>query len=126
MGASPMREQPTFQRDLGLHTMALQSARLLAHDAYGGAVEKIAHGATPEERLVAVHQTRAASSYVVRTAKKAIAFAYHASGSHGMRNPSRLQRCFRDIYVGCAHMVFDDRNYHELAKTYLDVEPAPF
>ncbi|MHC4225252.1 MAG: hypothetical protein ACYSUN_14780 [Planctomycetota bacterium] len=43
-----------------------------------------------------------------------------------MRNPSRLQRCFRDIYVGTAHQVFDERNYNEVAKSSLGLEPAPF
>jgi alkylation response protein AidB-like acyl-CoA dehydrogenase len=52
--------------------------------------------------------------------------AYEASGSHGMRNPSRLQRCFRDIYVGAAHQPFDERNFQEQAKASLGLEPAPF
>jgi hypothetical protein len=43
-----------------------------------------------------------------------------------MRNPSRLQRCFRDIYIGAGHQVFDDRGYREAAKTALGLEPALF
>ena len=43
-----------------------------------------------------------------------------------MRNPIRLQRCFRDIYVGAAHQVFDERNFQEFAKPALGLEPAPF
>jgi hypothetical protein len=43
-----------------------------------------------------------------------------------MRNPSRLQRCFRDIHVGAAHQVFDERNYSELAKRHLGQELARF
>ena len=59
-------------------------------------------------------------------AKSATIFAWEASGSAGMRNPSLLQRCFRDIYIGAGHQVYDDRNYCEFAKPALGVEPAPF
>ncbi len=44
MGSAPQREQQIFQRDLGIHTVALKAARLLAHESYGGAVETIARG----------------------------------------------------------------------------------
>jgi hypothetical protein len=43
-----------------------------------------------------------------------------------MRNPNRLQRCFRDIHIGAAHQVLDDRGYREAAKPALGLEPAPF
>jgi len=43
-----------------------------------------------------------------------------------MRNPSRLQRCLRDVYMGAGHQVFDDRGYREAAKATLGLEPAPF
>ena len=46
--------------------------------------------------------------------------------SVGIRNPSRLQRCFRDMCVGAGHMVFDDRNYNEVAKKTLGLETAIF
>ncbi len=49
-----------------------------------------------------------------------------APGSAGMRNPSVLQRCFRDLAVGAGHMVFDERNYNELAKEILGLEPSPY
>ena len=43
-----------------------------------------------------------------------------------MRNPSRLQRCLRDIYVGAGHQVFDERNYNEIAKPILGLDPLPY
>ncbi len=57
---------------------------------------------------------------------EAVTFAYEASGSHGLRNPSRLQRCFRDLYVGTSHLVFDEGNYVEMVKPRLGLEPLPF
>jgi hypothetical protein len=104
----------------------VKAARLLAKESYGGAVEAIARGEAPEVCEAKIRGTKAAASYVPAVAKAAVTFAYEASGSHGLRNPSRLQRCFRDIYVGAAHQVFDERNYNEVTKSSLGLEPAPF
>jgi alkylation response protein AidB-like acyl-CoA dehydrogenase len=126
LGSLPLGEQPAFQRDLGFHTAALKAARLLASDSYESAVDAVSSGAPDEVYEERIRATKAAASYVTAVAKAAVSFAYEASGSHGMRNPSRLQRCFRDIFVGAAHQVFDDRNYNEAAKPALGLEPAPF
>jgi alkylation response protein AidB-like acyl-CoA dehydrogenase len=126
MGAVPMRDQQIFQRDLGTHRMALDAARLLAHDAYGEAVEAVRRGDAREECALIMRRTWSAASYATKVAKAATVFAYEVAGSQSMRNPSLLQRCFRDMYVGSAHLVFDDRNYSELAKIMLGMEPSRF
>ena len=66
------------------------------------------------------------SQIVRHIVKPAVQFAWEASGSAGIRNPSRLQRCFRDIQVGAGHQVFDDRAFRETAKPALGIDPAPF
>jgi alkylation response protein AidB-like acyl-CoA dehydrogenase len=126
LGSLSLREQQTFQRDFGLHSVAVKAARLLAKESYGSAVAAIARGEAPEVCEAKIRETKAAASYVPAVAKAAVTFAYEASGSQGLRNPSRLQRCFRDIYAGAAHQVFDERNYTEVAKSSLGLEPAPF
>lgn len=126
MGSSPMREREIFQRDLGRQMMALESARLLAHEAYGNAVAAVGRGASADECKEAIRVTWAAATHVSQISKAVTVFAYEASGSKGLRNPSRLQRCFRDIYAGASHLVFDERNYIELAKSRLGFEPGPF
>jgi alkylation response protein AidB-like acyl-CoA dehydrogenase len=126
MGQAPLREHQTFQRDLSIHSMAIKSARLLAQDSYGGMVEAIERGDSTPELKARLRDTKAAASYAVRVCKEAVTFAYDASGSHGLRNPSRLQRCFRDMYVGASHLVFDERNYVESVKERLGIEPLPF
>lgn len=126
LGSLPLREQPTFQRDFGLHATAVNAARLLAKESYGGAVEAIERGESRELCADLIRETKSAASYVTQVSKAAVTFAYEASGSAGMRNPCRLQRCFRDIYVGAAHQVFDERNYTEMAKPRLGLEPARF
>jgi len=44
MGQAPLADQPTFQRELGRHVMALQSVRLLVHDVFGRCIERLAAG----------------------------------------------------------------------------------
>ena len=126
LGAVPLREQQIFQRGFGFHTEAVKAARLLANHAYTSAVESVARGDDPKTRDDRFRETKSAASYVTDVAKAAVTFAWESSGSVGMRNPSRLQRCFRDIYVGSGHQVFDARNYNELAKTFLGLEPSFF
>ena len=94
---------------------------------YNEAVDLIESGASDEDCSAAVRRTKAHANYIVKSvAKSATIFAWEASGSAGMRNPNRLQRCFRDIYVGAGHQVFDDRGYREAAKAALGLEPLPF
>lgn len=127
LGSLPLREQPEFQRDFGFHQTALEAARIQLLAVYNGAVDLIEGGAPDEECSTAVTRSKAHANYIVKhVAKAATIFAWEASGSAGMRNPSRLQRCFRDMYIGAGHMVFDDRFYCESAKPALGVELSPF
>jgi alkylation response protein AidB-like acyl-CoA dehydrogenase len=126
MGSPPLREHQTFQRGFGVHSMALKAARLLTHETYGSTLDAIERGESKDAYRERIRETRAAGSYAVEVAKAATTFAYEASGSHGLRNPSLLQRCFRDIYVGASHLVFDERNYVETVKARLGLEPLPF
>jgi alkylation response protein AidB-like acyl-CoA dehydrogenase len=127
LGSAALREQEEFQRDFGFHQTAINAARIQVSTVYRQAVELIECGAEEAACADAVRQTKAHANYVVKqVAKSAVTFAWEASGSAGMRNPSRLQRCFRDMYIGAGHQVFDDRSYREAAKAALGLEPAPF
>jgi alkylation response protein AidB-like acyl-CoA dehydrogenase len=127
LGSAALRDQEEFQRDLGFHQTAVDGARIQFLTIYNQAVDIIDSGASDEECSEAVRQCKAHANYVVKqAAKSAVIFAWEASGSAGMRNPSRLQRCFRDIYIGTAHQVFDDKGYREVIKPALGIEPVPF
>ena len=127
MGSLPLREQPEFQRNFGFHKTAIEASRMQLKTIYNDAVALFKSGASPEACGDAVCQTKAHANYIVKhVAKSAVVFAWEASGSAGMRNPSRLQRCFRDIYIGAGHQVFDDRAYCEFAKPSVGVDRLPF
>ncbi len=104
-----------------------KAGRIQLVTIYNRAVDIIENGGSDEECAAAVRQVKAHANYIVKqVAKPAVIFAWESSGSVGMRNPSRLQRCFRDIYIGAGHQVFDDRNYQEFAKHGLGIEPSAF
>ena len=127
MGSLPLREQPEFQRNFGFHQTALEAARIALRTVYNDAVELIESGGSDADCGAAVRGSKAHANYIVKqVAKAATVFAWESSGSAGMRNPSVLQRCFRDMQIGAGHMVFDDRFYCEFAKPSLGLEPAPF
>jgi alkylation response protein AidB-like acyl-CoA dehydrogenase len=127
LGSPPLREQTEFQRDFGFHETAIKAARIQLLAVYSQAVGLIESGASDEDCHAEVRRSKAHANYIVKhVAKAATVFAWEAAGSAAMRNPSRLQRCFRDMCIGAGHMVFDDRFYCEAAKPALGVEPSPF
>lgn len=122
LGSLPLLEQEGFQRNFGFHQSAIKSARVLAHQTFADVVEACQPGQSKELRDARVRTAMADAAYITRVAKAAITWAWETSGSHGIRNPSKLQRCFRDIYVGAGHQVFDDRNFVTNAKQILGLE----
>jgi alkylation response protein AidB-like acyl-CoA dehydrogenase len=126
LGQDPLAQQQIFQRDFGMHMMALDAGRLLAINSYNKAIEAI--GSNAEQTLIddLVRETKAASNYAVKVAKEATNFAWEAAGSGVIRHPGKLQRCFRDMAAGAGHQVFDQRNYCEVAKKSLGQEPLPY
>jgi alkylation response protein AidB-like acyl-CoA dehydrogenase len=126
LGQDPLAQQQIFQRDFGMHMMAIDAGRLLAINSYNKAIEAI--GSNAEQTLIddLVRETKAASNYAVKVAKEATHFAWEAAGSGAIRNSGKLQRCFRDMAAGAGHQVFDQRNYCEIAKKSLGQEPLPY
>ncbi len=126
LGSEPLAEQPIFQRGLGLHSMAVESIRLLCVDSYQQAVDGSAARVPDAEFEQLLRNTKSAAKYVTEVSKAAVTWAWEQSGSMGMRNPSVLQRCFRDIYMGAGHQVFDDRNYLQQARSQMGLEVSGF
>lgn len=118
VGAPALRDQQVFQREFGRHALALRSVRLLAHDVFGRAVELL--GREPMGTAIQ-REISAAVAYLTDVAEAATLFAYRWSGSQGLRNPSRVQACFRDMLTGGLHLYADRRGYEELAKQHLSV-----
>ena len=119
IGGGQMRDDQVIQRAFSQNTLALRSVRLLVHDTIGSIVERLDAGdpmtkAMQDELVSAVTYQTGVCMDVVR-------WAYMTSGSAGLRNPSILQRCFRDMCVGAQHIYVDPRCHDEMGKGLLGV-----
>lgn len=126
LGQTPLVEQQIFQRDFGRHSIVVQSARGFMRAQYNTAVAAITAQAGTDEVEQRLRTTKAAATFVVEACRDVVTTTWRQSGSAGIRNSSVLQRCFRDLSVGAGHLVFDDRNYNEYAKSVLGLDPAPY
>ena len=121
IGGGQMRDDQVIQRAFSQHTLALRSVRLLVHDTIGSIVERLDAGdpmtkAMQDELVSAV-------TYQTNVCMDVVRWAYMTSGSSGLRNPSVLQRCFRDMCVGAQHIYVDPRCHDEMGKGLLEVTP---
>jgi alkylation response protein AidB-like acyl-CoA dehydrogenase len=122
IGGGQMRDDQVIQRSFSQHTLALRSVRLLVHDTIGGIVERLDRGdpmtkAMQDELVSAV-------TYQTDVCMDVVRWAYMTSGSSGLRNPSVLQRCFRDMCVGAQHLYVDPRCHDEMGKGLLGTEQS--
>jgi alkylation response protein AidB-like acyl-CoA dehydrogenase len=110
-------EQQVFQREYGERCLALQSVRLLVHDVYGRMERRLHAGETlakadNDEMMGAV-------AYMTQVCEEIALWSYRYAGSQGLRNPSVVQRCFRDMLTGGLHLFVDRKSYEEHAKNVL-------
>jgi len=115
-----VRDQPVFQRQFGEQVLALRSVRLLVHDVFGRSAHRLSKGepmskATNDEVMGSV-------AYMTQVCQDVTLFAYQSAGSQGLRNPSVVQGCFRDMFTGGQHLYVDRKSYEEVAKGHLGLE----
>ena len=117
IGGGLMKDEQVIQRALSQHVLALRSARLLVHDTLGRIVGSLDAGG-PMTKAVQ-DELVSTVTYATDVCMEAVRWAYMTSGSAGLRNPSVLQRCFRDMTVGAQHIYVDPRCHDEMGKGLL-------
>ena len=117
LSSGAIRDLAVFQRGLGEKAMALRSVRLLVHDVFGGLVDRLAKGEPMSKSMNS--DVMGSVAYMTQVAQDVALFAYQWAGSHGLRNPSVVQRCFRDLFTGGQHLYVDRKSYEDVAKERL-------
>ena len=120
MTGGALLDQQVFQRSFGEQSLALRSVRLLVHDAFGQIVNELSKG-NPLTKAMN-DDIFATVAYMTQVCQDATLFAYQAAGSQGLRNPSIVQRCFRDMFTGGQHIYVDRKSYEDVAKAKLGIE----
>jgi alkylation response protein AidB-like acyl-CoA dehydrogenase len=112
-----LASRPTFQRSLAHHVMSWRAARLLVLDTYGRTESAVQAGAelTPQGRA----DMRAAAVYATDVARTCAEWAHLAAGTTSIREGSRLERAFRDIYTGTQHAFISEKVAIDAAQVWL-------
>jgi alkylation response protein AidB-like acyl-CoA dehydrogenase len=114
-----LASRPTFQKNLAHHVCAWRAARLLILDAFGTAEAVVAGGQDLTPMLRA--DMRAASVFATDVARGCAEWAHLAAGTTAIREGSRLERGFRDIYTGTQHAFISEKVAMDAAQIWLGI-----
>jgi alkylation response protein AidB-like acyl-CoA dehydrogenase len=114
---SVLADQETFQYELGRHDAAMRAARALVFDAFGTAQARLDAGDAFD--VADLNPLRQATTWATDVAAEAVRFAYLSSGSDGLRNPSVIGRCFRDVHAATQHVVVDGSTLTQAGRALL-------
>ncbi len=107
----------TFQRNLAHHTGMWRAARAGVMEAFGQVEAQVADGAelTPTMRA----DMRVAATYATEAAREVCQWAHLAAGTTAIREGSRLERAFRDLYTGTQHAFISEKTYIDASQIWL-------
>ena len=110
----PLAHKPSFQRGYAHHLSMWRAARLLVVDAFTRAEAAVGAG----ESLTPTHRAdmRMAATYATEACREVAQWAHLAVGTTAIREGSRLERAFRDLYTGTQHAFISEKTYLESAQ----------
>jgi alkylation response protein AidB-like acyl-CoA dehydrogenase len=114
-----LASRPTFQKGLAHHVSAWRAARLLVLDAFTTAEFAVGAGEALTPMLRA--DMRAAAVYATDVARECAEWAHLVAGTSSIREGSRLERAFRDIYTGTQHAFISEKVAIDAAQIWLGV-----
>jgi alkylation response protein AidB-like acyl-CoA dehydrogenase len=116
----PLAKRSTFQRNFAHHTGMWRAARAGVIEAFTSAEEAVLMGGELTAHLRA--DMRIAATYATEASREVAQFAHLAAGTTAIRNGSRLERAFRDIYTGTQHAFISEKTYIDSAQILLGLE----
>lgn len=114
-----LASRPTFQKGLAHHRAAWRAARLLVLDAFTTAEAAVAAGEDLTPGLRA--DMRVAAVYATDTARGCAEWAHLVAGTSAIREGTRLERAFRDIYTGTQHAFISEKVAIDAAQIWLGI-----
>jgi len=107
----------SFQRNLSHHTAMWKAARLLVVTTFGDIEEAVAKGQDLSPAMRA--DMRVAATYATEASREITQWAHLAGGTSAIREGSRLERAFRDMYTGTQHVFIGEKTYTDSAQIRL-------
>jgi alkylation response protein AidB-like acyl-CoA dehydrogenase len=119
-----LANRASFQRGLAHHTAMWKAARLLVLDTFTGAERLVLDGSdlTPTMRA----DLRVAATYATEACREIVQWAHLAAGTTAIREGSRIERAFRDLYTGTQHVFIGEKTYTDAARIYLGLAEDQF
>ncbi|HKP43371.1 acyl-CoA dehydrogenase family protein [Mycobacterium sp.] len=114
-----LASRPTFQKGLAHHVAAWRAARLLVLDAFTTAESAVAAGDDLTATLRA--DMRAAAVYATDVARSCAEWAHLVAGTSSIREGTRLERAFRDMYTGTQHAFISEKVAIDAAQIWLGI-----
>jgi alkylation response protein AidB-like acyl-CoA dehydrogenase len=110
----------TFQRNLAHHTGMWRAAHAGVLEAFGRVEAQVADGEalTPTMRA----DLRVAATYATEASREVAQWAHLAAGTSAIREGSRLERAFRDIYTGTQHAFISEKTYIDASRIWLGLD----
>ena len=110
----------TFQRNLAHFSAMWRAARAGTIEAFARVEAEVASGVPISPRMRA--DLRAAATYATEAAREVGQWAHLAAGTSAIREGSRLERAFRDLYTGTQHAFISEKTYIDAAQIWLGIE----
>jgi alkylation response protein AidB-like acyl-CoA dehydrogenase len=111
---SSLAHRTTFQRNLSHHTAMWKAARLLVMTTFGDVEQAVQSGDAPTPVMRA--DMRVAATYATEASREIVQWAHLAAGTSAIREGSRLERAFRDMYTGTQHVFIGEKTYTDAAQ----------
>ena len=119
-----LASRPTFQKGLAHHVAAWRAARLLVLDAFTTAEAAVADGGELTPTLRA--DMRVAAVFATDTARGCAEWAHLVAGTSAIREGTRLERAFRDVYTGTQHAFISEKVAIDAAQVWLGIVEDQF
>ncbi len=121
---SSLAHRSSFQRNLSHHTAMWKAARLLVVTTFGDIEHAVRSGATLTPTMRA--DMRVAATYATECSREIVHWAHLAAGTSAIREGSRLERAFRDMYTGTQHVFIGEKTYTDAAQIYMGMVEDQF
>ena len=110
----------TFQRNLAHFTGMWRAARAGVMEAF----DEVERAVAAEEELTPHMRAdlRVAATYATEASREVGQWAHLAAGTTAIRQGSRLERAFRDLYTGTQHAFISEKTYIDAAQIWLGLE----
>lgn len=120
---STLAHKTSFQVGLVHHQAMLDSAELLVFRSFGDVEEAMGAGEPLTDLMRA--SMRAAAVYATEASRQVATWVHLAAGTTAIREGSRLERAFRDMYTGTQHVFIGEKVAADCAQVQLGLVEDP-